>query len=103
VQVLGSRSGGLEGETCHMSSGMIDDLHFSILLYPQSAHNDIVDATIDISPAVTFVPSRKIEHIRIILQKFYSQTYFGNSMVTVPFGFTSTLLPQNLIFGLIVP
>jgi len=71
VQVLGSRSGGLEGETCHMSSGMIDDLHFSILLYPQSAHNDIVDATIDISPAVTFVPSGKYLILAYFSQKIY--------------------------------
>lgn len=59
VQVFSSRSGGLEGETSHMASGVVSDLHLSILLNPQPAHYYVVYTAIDISPTVALVPSGK--------------------------------------------
>ena len=98
------------------------------MLNPELSYDDIVHAAVDIVPRVNFVVSGEGEYKvnipftfgevnyseqdekisvekKIILSTFLpflcnkSLTYFVNFSVTIPFGWISTPLPQNLSLG----
>ena len=55
MQLLGEPSGRLEEDVARVAGAVVGDLHRSVLLDPQLAHDDVVHAAVDVAPGVHLV------------------------------------------------